>query len=171
MALIVETGEGLSNADSYISIADADVYVDSYADDATAWNSTDDAAKERMLKRATQYIDLNYSSRFVGNKCLSTQALVFPRYKVYFDSYLVPHNTVHQNIKQATVEIALRYLAGDDLLGKQSAGSNIASETKKIGSLAKSVEYVGGKNQRAIYPKINALLRQFLTSSNTLSRG
>ncbi len=172
MSLVVETGAGLVDANSYVSVEYADSYVTDYAKDGTAWAAANTAAKEKALKQATQYIDLKFGNKFTGTKSKSTQALSWPRYRVYdIDGYLVASNFIHRYVQQATVEAALRVIAGDDLLAVQAAGGNIASETKKIGSLEKSTAYVGGKNQVPIYSKIEALLRPFVASRNVLHRG
>lgn len=78
MTLVVAPSEGY---DSYVSVADADQYV---ADMGLAGWPTVQADKEKLLRRATQYISLKYEPKA---------------------QYLDP---VHANIKAATVEAAVR---------------------------------------------------------------
>jgi len=61
MPLIVEDNTGLANAESYISVADADVYLANMG--RTSWAAATTAAKEIALRKATQYIDTAYSFR------------------------------------------------------------------------------------------------------------
>lgn len=73
MALIVESGEGLPGAESYVSVADCATY-------AAAHGLTfagDEPAQEARLRRATQYLDAQYS--FKGGESTDTQALAWPR--------------------------------------------------------------------------------------------
>lgn len=75
MSLIVEDGTGMSTADSYISVADADTYHSSMGN--TAWPLATEGAREIALRRATQYLDTHY--RWRGSPLSSTQALAWPR--------------------------------------------------------------------------------------------
>lgn len=73
MALIVEDGTGKADADSYVSAADCATY-------AAAHGLTfagDEPAQEARLRRATQYLDAQYS--FKGGESTDTQALAWPR--------------------------------------------------------------------------------------------
>ena len=76
MALIIETGAGLSNSDTYASLAEATAYTTAYG---LPWGGSD-AAKEAALRRATAFIDATYRGRFVGyRKFGRAQALEWPR--------------------------------------------------------------------------------------------
>jgi hypothetical protein len=76
MPLIVEDNTGLANAESYISVADADVYLANMG--RTSWAAATTAAKEIALRKATQYIDTAYSFRGARVRG-DLQALEFPR--------------------------------------------------------------------------------------------
>ena len=104
MALIVEDGTGLEDADSYISLAEANAYATNYG--LTNWNAeADDTVKEVALRLATQFIDLN---QFVSEKLNDDQSLEFPRY----DSLI----GFPQKVKNATIELAEIHLSGVDLM-------------------------------------------------------
>lgn len=73
MVLIVESGEGLPDADSYVSVADCTTY-------ATAHNLTftgTESEQEAKLRRATQYLDAEYA--YKGEQLTASQALAWPR--------------------------------------------------------------------------------------------
>ncbi len=99
MALTVEDGAGLANAEAYVSVSDAGTYHTAMGN--TGWTGTD-AVKEVALRRATQYIDSHY--RFRGVALTSTQALAFPR-----DLGLT---WPIRSLSHATCELALRALSG-----------------------------------------------------------
>ena len=112
MALIVGT-------DSYITLADADLYIAAnYMSTDTrfiAWDALTDANKEVVLRKATQIID---RLPLVGVKSTSTQVLKFPR-ALYTDAQSYSVNTVFtfdgmyvqsetpQDVLDAQCEIAL----------------------------------------------------------------
>lgn len=103
MALIVENGTGLADADAYISVSEADAYHTSYGNDA--WADLTDPQKEIAIRRATQYIDANF--RFRGVKKFVAQRLEHPRVG-YADREVWPEVA----LSQATAELALRASAG-----------------------------------------------------------
>lgn len=114
MTLIVEDGTGLSTAESYISVADADAYHTSRGN--TGWTGTE-AAKEAALRRSTDWMVATYRNGWKGVRCASTQALDWPRYDVELNdvsggptSYLLPSNEVPLEVRRACAEMALRAL-------------------------------------------------------------
>lgn len=98
MALIVEDGTGLATAESYVSVSDADAYHVSFGN--TDWAGYSTEQKEIALRRATVYIDSNYT--FAGEKYRLAQRLEWPRYN-YSENEAWPE----VNIVQACCELAL----------------------------------------------------------------
>src|SRR5688572_6043385 len=77
MPLVVEDGTGLANADSYVSLAQADAYHITLGN--TGWAGTNEL-KEQALRRATRYIDFFYYDRWSGVRLNGRdQALQWPR--------------------------------------------------------------------------------------------
>jgi hypothetical protein len=172
MAFIVETGTGLANAESYISVEDAEDYIAAYAiaADVTLWDALADADKEKALRIGTQYLDLCF--RFRSVKSTQTQALAWPRIGVQDDEgyYFLDSSQIPECVKRATVEAALRHVAGDNLLGAIAKPGVIESQSVTIGPLQKSTTYQGGQSPVPEYPKIRALLKQVIEASNTMER-
>ena len=167
MALVVEDGTGLSNADSYLSVADADTYHTAHGNPA-AWSSASDADKEEALRLATQYIDVVYGRRFSGTKLAATQALRWPRNGVYDDEgQLLDNDSIPVRVEQATAELALRQL-GADLLPDEAEPGDIKKEKVKVGSIVEETEYVGGKSQTARFSKVELLLADLIGSSGNI---
>lgn len=76
MALIVETGLGVANADSYVSVGQAQAFADQLG---FSWPSAPNLA-EQALRRATRFIDAAYRGRFVGVRVKGRmQSLEWPR--------------------------------------------------------------------------------------------
>lgn len=76
MALVVEDGTGLSNADSYESLVNASSYATSFGRTEFLALSTD-ALREVRLREATQFLDTFYE--WPSRQLLVTQSLQFPR--------------------------------------------------------------------------------------------
>jgi hypothetical protein len=82
MALIVEDGTGLANADSYVSVAAFKAYADAHGSDYSAFT---DLQIEQAARRASQFID-TYRGRFPGYRVhRRAQGLEWPRYGAYVE--------------------------------------------------------------------------------------
>ena len=99
--LKVEDGAGLPDAESYVSVADADKYAADVMGDG-GWAQASEADKERALRRATQYIDSRY--RYKNSRLNPEQALEWPR---------VGFPWPVKRLRDAACELAFRALAGD----------------------------------------------------------
>lgn len=143
-SLVVETGAGLADAQSYISVIEADTYLSEH-EDPSAWNASDDPQKEQALRLATQYLDAQYGDAWVGVRLSSTQALDWPRAWAY-DHRGNAVDGVPQRIKDCTAEMAARYRADPTapLLEDTLPGQNeVTSETTTVGPISVSTSYSG----------------------------
>jgi len=116
MAIDAEVG-GVS-ANSYVSIADADLFFEtrSYA---SAWTSASDENKEATLVQATRVVNISYY--FLGSISSQTQALRWPRSSVYDqDGRLYADDALPKPLKDAVCDFAL-YILQSDLLADDSA--------------------------------------------------
>ena len=78
MAVTIDATAGGADANSYITLSDAQDIIDGFVEDAdvTAWGSATDDQKNRALYTATQRLD---RERFLGARATDTQALQWPR--------------------------------------------------------------------------------------------
>jgi len=78
MAITIVATAGAANANSYLTLTDAQALVDGLLedDDVVAWASATTDQKNRALYTATQRID---RERFLGARATDTQALQWPR--------------------------------------------------------------------------------------------
>ena len=121
MSLIVEDGTGKTNAESYISAADATTYHANRGN--AAWAAlASDTIREQLLRQATDYMLEVYRLRWSGNRATTVQALDWPRFNVpmrdgpsasggLWTSYY-PLNTVPPAVINACAELALRAASG-----------------------------------------------------------
>ena len=161
---LVETGTGLvAGANSYVSVADADdaITLNIHADDA--WNAKSISDKERLLALATRILD-NYA-RWFGTKTVTTpiaSPLRWPRTGVSDrDSVLIDANTIPEQLKVATAEVARFYAKEDRTLDRDQDG--LESITADV------VELVFRKGYRL--PVIPATLTFLIQGLGTITSG
>lgn len=156
MALIVEDGTGLSNAESYCSIEFATAHLTARGK-GDLWDAVDD--QEAALRAATDYMVQSYRSRWKGTRRSSSQALDWPRYNVvlddvegdpYLDSDFVP-----QEVKQACAELALRASTADLL-----ADVSRQTSSESVGEV--SVSYFDGQPQQTQYEAIERRIAPYI---------
>ena len=119
------------NANSYVTLTEANDYFDTSPDSSTWTNKTDDQ-KKRALISAARWID---TLVFYGDRCDDGQALKFPRNNYQVDGVELACSLIPQNIKYAQYELA-RALANDTdaITGTTGKEGNISEA--KLGDLA-----------------------------------
>lgn len=133
LTLVLETGAGLTNSNTYVSVAECDAYHDAQLR-ATDWTGASAGDKDKAVAMATRMIDAEMD--FFGWKSKETQALQWPRALArnpdvyggyigvpiqtagtYFDSATIP-----KALKDATCEFARVLLAEDRTRNPDSEG-------------------------------------------------
>lgn len=177
MAFVVETGEGLDTANSYLSVANYRAY---HADrgltlaDSGAQAS---ALVQGYLVQATDYLDALYGERVRGTKLEDDQSLAFPRECLY-DNAGVLIEGVPVAVEKATAEAA--YLASQRTLvpnppapvsstGTPEAVTPIVRKLERVeGAVTEETEYAQPAaaalpaGQLQVYPKVDRLMRPLL---------
>lgn len=159
MALVVENGSGLVNAESYASVADADARQTALGN--TTWTGTD-AAKESALRRATEYMEQAYRTRWKGTRLTRAQALSWPRYGAIVDTWDVPLTEVPADVVSACIDLALRALAGD-----LNPDLERAVIREKVGSL--ETEYSAHSPQSPRYRAADMALSAYLKGGGVMT--
>ncbi|HNY80769.1 MAG TPA: hypothetical protein PKO46_21015 [Sedimentisphaerales bacterium] len=170
-SFVVEDGTGLSTANSYLSVADADTYHASVTQ-SSDWTAATQAAKENGLIVATQYLDIRFQGRWRGYRNTRSQALAWPRYSVEDDDgYVLDATALPQKLKDACAEMALRVVLGDHLLGAVTEPGEVVSESVSVGPISESKSYAGGKPYGYEYPKLDAMVRGLIEAGGSIIRG
>ena len=93
MAVVIDATAGGANANSYLTLVQAQAIIDGFVEDADVqhWNSGNTDSRNRALFTATQRLD---RERFLGARATDTQALQWPRTGVrkpdtYINTYAV----------------------------------------------------------------------------------
>ena len=130
MAATIDATLSGANANSYVTLAEADAYFETVPD-ATTWDNKLDDARNRALIAATRWID---SFVYFGDRCDHGQALKFPRNNYQVDDVELACTAIPNNIKYAQYELA-RALANDTdaMTGNVGTNGNIAEA--KLGDL------------------------------------
>lgn len=141
MALIVEDGTGLPDAEAYISVADADAYFAARGN--AVWAALDTPQKEAALRLGADYMGAVYGPKWCGKRLTDTQALDWPR---------TGREGVPEAARRANAELAVRASAGQLMADE---GAAVQSET--VGPI--SVTYAKGNTGAVRYTAVESALR------------
>jgi len=166
MALTVEDGTVVPNADSYVTVAEYAAYAA-----ARGWTIRDTTGEdEQDLRRA--YDVLNRKFEFRGRPANEdVQTGEFPRY-IFKDqfNYLTPPDEVPQRVKDAQIEIAYIIRGGIDPMAVVETSKT--SEKIKVGPIETDVETIPTGPPRLTV--VEGLLSRYMAASGnqmSLSRG
>jgi hypothetical protein len=163
MALVVEDGTGLSTAESYISVADADTYIASYKGADATWDGATDATKEVAARQASKYLD--GTNRWKGIKKYSTQTLDWPRVYAY-DETATAYTGIPTQLEQATAEVMFLIVTGETITSTVTKSDQTIRE--KVGEI--EVEYVNGASIQPVYPVVNRLVADLTVAGGKIIR-
>lgn len=165
MALSIVATAGSATANSFVTLAEAETYMEGRGNKST-WTAAADADKNIALVDATRDVD---ALRFAGLRADSTQALAWPRQYAtnpdsptgsWYDTDEVP-----TRVKNATCELAFQYIkAGTTDVAAIDSKANV--KRKKVDVL--ETEYFSSSDTPrglARYPRIHNWLRPLLTGS------
>ncbi|CDN96774.1 hypothetical protein PSV3_00118 [Septimatrevirus PSV32] len=128
IAIVVEDGSGVPNANSYVSVADARIY----ASNRGVVLPADDDELAAMLIRSTDYLEAQ-ACRYQGRRTSSAQALEWPRTGVFLNCDEVPSNVIPKSLIGAQVQLAMAINAGFDLQPNVSPQDYVTRE--KVGPI------------------------------------
>lgn len=169
MTLVVEDGTGLSTAEAYASVAEANAY---WADrnSPAAWTASTDAQKEAALRMASAYLDLRNSGLWRGSRYSAPQRLAWPRSGVVVDGVTFDVTPLPRLLKEACIEAALKQRTETAGLLPDDATPNVTSESVSVGSLSKSATYAGGKSAVKRFTVVENLVAPLISFSSQLER-
>lgn len=161
MAVTIVATAGSASANSYVTLAEADTYMEARLN-ATLWDAATDDSCNRALVEATREIDV---LSYLGKRTSDTQALSWPRdFAVnpddpnadYYDTTVVP-----TRVKDATCELAFQFIkAGTTDVAALESTAGIVR--KKIDVL--ETEYSEFNREKGLerYPRVVNYIRPLL---------
>ncbi|MCM8534221.1 MAG: hypothetical protein NE330_23865 [Lentisphaeraceae bacterium] len=157
MALIVEDGSIVADANSFIDVT----YARNYADLRGLSLPTDDADIEKLLVKAADKINSS-ESRFKGLRVSSSQSLSFPRYPLNINGFDVSSSVIHKDVKDAQAQLAIDAQTFD--LMPNNDGKELKS--KGTGPLKKEWFEKGTSVSEPELTAANSLLEKFYSSGS-----
>jgi len=161
----VEDGTGLSDSNSYESVAEFDDYCTTRGMEISQYNDTD---KQRALVKAAEYIDHKPGRRFLGRRSVQTQALQFPRVCLPDPEFCGSFITgIPTNLKYAQSEYAYRELVNPGSLipdpTVSETGLQVQSLVEKVGPIEERTTFLGSSVKTTKpFPKADAFLRDYV---------
>ncbi|MBB6306225.1 DnaT-like ssDNA-binding protein [Xanthobacter tagetidis] len=158
MALVVETGEGLGGAESYVSVADCAAFASARG---LTFPASPEASAEAALRRATAWVDATYRSRFPGQRRRQRdQALEWPRIDACDrEGYAIDYDSVPSEIVIATCEAAVRELA---VPGSMAPDLERGGAIKRVKAGSVEVEYSGAADATTTFSVVDNALGPIL---------
>jgi len=168
---VVEDGTGLSNATSYIAIADANQYVEDYVADSTDWSAASDDVKKQALNVASQFIDLQYVP-LQGVRLKEAQALNWPRaYVTDRDGYSVDSDIVPQRVEYATVEVALYFVSNGEVYSQLDSEGRLQAQRITIDVITIQKQWSGSNPQSSLKSKVDGFLAEYMSGGGNGNPG
>lgn len=189
MPLNVEDGTGKPDANSYVTVEDADAYHSAHLNEG--WFVEEPSKKEAALIRATGFIDTTYRARFPGYPSRGrAQALEWPRLnafveragqRVEWSGYptgygpdgrtspivdLIPSSEIPREIRAAVCEAAIRELAKP---GSLAPDLKRGGAIKSAGAGSARVEFFGNAPARTTFQAIDLALGALLLPTSPYS--
>lgn len=173
MAISIDATVGGASANSYLTLAAAELIVEGFVqdDDVTAWASATNDQKNRALYTAAQRLD---RERFLGARATDTQALQWPRTGVrkpdtYINTYAVgfpfrittdyyTDTEIPDQIKKAQVVLAV-YLNNN----KDGMGLSGIEDYKSVQIGTLRVESAGASSMATGADRVPPLFERYLT--------
>ena len=159
MAVVVEDGTGVVDANSYFSTATADSYFIDRG--VTAWALLDSDAKNAFAIRATETVEQVYGGRWQGAPVYAVQGLAWPRAGVVDRDrdMVLPWSPLPRALVSATLELAALIMTRGDLYApvSQVPGGPVIERT--IGPLT---------TRWAANETVNAMATTFVAPGNRI---
>lgn len=144
MALIVEDGSGLEDANSYVSVVEFQAWL-------TSRGYTVTGDEEILLLQSMDFLE---SLDLIGHKKTKEQALHFPAFSVSIDGWCYRNDEIPYHVKKAQMQIAYSIDQGYGPLAVQERGI----KREKIDVL--EIEYMDGASINDVDPNVYAVLRK-----------
>ena len=167
MALVIEDGTEVTNADSYTTDAEFVAYaaLRGYTIPAT------EALRDVLQIKAMDYL-ASLEESFKGYRVTNTQSLSYPRANVSLYGYLLASDSIPKELKNAQMELAYQANTNELLISESSGSSSGGALTSFSVDGVYSETYATGTSvgTTVSFGKADAYLGKLLNSTNRLVR-
>lgn len=157
--MTIETGAGISDANSYVTLAEARAF-------ATLRGVTlpaDDAACEILAIHAMDFLEAQ-RPYYQGAKLTKEQALQWPRSEVVVDGFDVEEDEIPKLLKDAQCQLMMETFSGLDL---QPNGTGREVVREKVGEIETEYASTGSGVLNPIFSRAEALLQPLFGSEGS----
>lgn len=162
MALIIEDGSIVANANTYLDVAGATTLLDDLLGIVP-----DPVLTEKDLKGAAQWLE-TFRDQYQGEKVSpASQSLQFPRINVYIDCVLLPSDEIPSVLKTAQALAAYETSQGNSLQ-VNSTGQTLLSKSI-AGAISVSYSDNGRDSKQIIFNQINSYLELLFINRKSTS--
>ena len=171
---VIETGAGLSNSNSYATVAQANQYLEN-SGRKDVWSDFTNNQKQTSLVQAFFYMIARWEGQWLGQQTVKLQAGSWPqRGQFYPSQFAVGSNEIPPQVLNSQIEYAYAMLtAGLTTLAPDptydDTGRTVTSKTEKVDVLMEQTQYSekggSGRNVDAFraYPMGDNLLKPFVS--------
>ena len=172
MALIVEDGTVVANADAFDSEENITAYLLLHGN-PSQWILATQKTRWLHIRLATQFLSWEYE--YLGCPVSRDQVFSFPRRGIVIDGFILDAAPLPLLLRQATAELSFRSLVNgiqtDVIPGTASAARTVV-ERKRMDVFEKETRYTqSGSATQQRYPKVDQLIAPLIGGFNTLARG
>lgn len=162
MALTVEDGTGVENANSYVDLA----YARAYATQRTLALPADDAACEALLIKAMDFIESEARGPYKGDQTYpGVDNLKWPRTGVYIEDVALDPAKIPATLKKAQCQLAVELQTLDAL--PTLAGQIVKREKVDVIETEYAIDYKAGQKP-PVMTKVDLLLAPLLKKTGAL---
>jgi len=166
MALIIETGTIVSNANSYGDLAGLRAFATARGIDLVP---AADADLDVHMIKAMDFIEAK-RARFKGIKATATQSTQWPRIGVEIDDYALESNKIPRELIYCQFFLALESYLGNDLLPTRlPSDKGLLTGSDVGGAIKKTFEYPD-KIVNPVFTKAMSVLSPLMNASNRVYR-
>jgi len=156
MALIIEDGTIVANANTYLTEAEANTILENFGYVLTP------ATAEADLRTAAQYLE-SFRNNYQGSKVSSTQSLQWPRTDVYIDCFAFASDEIPEELKFAQALAAYETAQGETLQ-VNSNGQTITQKTI-VGAVSVSYADNGQDSAQKTFNQIDSYLESLFANN------
>lgn len=175
MALVVEDGTGLANADSLVSVSQIDAYSAAHYESthvlSIAWAALISGNKDIKARQGYAWMEEHLGRSWRGVRASDTQALDWPRADVEdIDGNALDNDEIPNAVQNLQCEMSMR-AAYEDIRPDLDEDAAKTQEAVSVGSLSVSTSYMGGATGEKDYVFARRMVARYLQPGDRLIRG
>lgn len=171
MALTVETGSGVSGADSYVTLAALQAYWTNnpQRSESATFLAADEANQEGAAREASAFLDAIYGPHYKGWRKGYVQGLLWPRSGA-LDEEGYPLPDLPQEITKAVFELAGRAVSGS-LSPDAPQGGRLTELSVKVGPVNRTQKFGGQPDPETKYGFVDRMIAPVLKGTQPNAPG